>query len=463
MKKYLLVLAVLAFAAGFTISCKDPNPEPEPQEEEIDPSTLEKLSFSVPITDDDWVFSGKPYFIIHASNPNAVAVTVEAKVEIKTDKGKSVMTVTKEESIPANGEKDIRVAPDNNMDPGFYQARCMAKSLERNKVVRSFVFGVDPTSIVSAPDAQPDFNTFWESALAQLDAIPVNDESVRMIYISTVYSRKVYFVEMNSVPDGLSGDPVKIRGYYVEPQDGKKHPVLMHFFGYDSAPSGKMSLYSGVSADYAEFYLSHRGQYINARRADQRSDGIDEDFTNTYGDWFAFNFGQRDAYYYRGAFMDCVQAVRFMATQSVCDMNNVFAEGSSQGGALSYACAALSPIKLNAIAPNVAFLGDFPDYFQIVSWPGNTAKSHKGTMTDDEMYAFLSYFDTKNLATRISSTAVLATIGMQDGTCPPHTNIAPYNNLPHNDKEMHYYPEMQHSYPPGWDNMYLEFFKKHMK
>ena len=49
-------------------------------------------------------------------------------------------------------------------------------------------------------------------------------------------------------------------------------------------------------------------------------------------------------------------------------------------------------------------------------------------MTDEEMYAFLSYFDTKNLATRISA-SVIACSGLQDGTCPPHTNLAPYNNL----------------------------------
>jgi len=451
-KKLSLLLAAVAFSALMICGCKDPNPTPEP---EPDPSELEPLVLSVPVTD-NWVFSGKPTIVIHAENPNDYPMEFDGRVEIRTDKGASVTTVSRTLTIKAKGSEDVSFTTDEALPAGFYRARCVANK----KVPRLFVFGIDPTSIVSAPDYQSDFSTFWETALTQLEGIPMD---ARMEFIKTSGTRKVYFVEMNSVPDGLSGEPVKIRGYYVEPQDGNKHPVLLHFFGYDSRPPGKMSLAVGVSADYAEFYLSHRGQYINARKADQRADGINEDYENIYGDWFAFQFGQRDGYYYRGAFLDCVQAVRFMASQSVCDMNNVFAEGSSQGGALSYACAALSPYPLNAIAPNVAFLGDFPDYFQIVSWPGDTAKNNKGSMTDDEMYAFLSYFDTKNLATRITSTAVLATIGLQDGTCPPHTNIAPYNNLPHNDKEMHYYPEMQHSYPPGWDSMYLEFFKKHTK
>ena len=143
-------------------------------------------------------------------------------------------------------------------------------------------------------------------------------------------------------------------------------------------------------------------------------------------------------------------------------MSNVFAEGSSQGGAFSYAAAALSPYPLRAIAPCVAFLGDFPDYFKIVSWPANTARANKGSMTDEEMYAFLSYFDTKNLATRISC-AVIACSGLVDGTCPPHTNIAPYNNLLSTDKQYYFYPKLGHQIPGDWNRKYSDFFKERIK
>ena len=274
-------------------------------------------------------------------------------------------------------------------------------------------------------------------------------------------ARKAYFVEMQSVPDGLTGDPVTIRGYYLEPQDGKEHPVIMHFFGYDDQkPTSKVVCPSGgTDATYAEFYLSHRGQYINNRPASLRDpDDGKGDLENPYGDWFAIHFGDRDGYYYRGAFLDCVQAIRFIASRRTSDLGNIFAEGSSQGGALSYAAAALSSYPLKAIAPCVAFLGDYPDYFQIVDWPGNTARANKGSMTDEEMYRFLSYFDTKNLATRIHC-AVIACSGLMDETCPPHTNTAPFNNLPVTDKEMYYYPNMKHEIPSGWESKYKAFFK----
>ena len=445
---------ILTWAAALLFavcSCNKPLPEePEPQ-----PSELLDLKGTVPIVE-NWIFNAFPLINIQVENPNEVAVTITVSAIITTDTKMAVETLEQEVEVPALGTKEVSLTTSGKLDPGFYNARCLVGT----RTVRSFVFGIKPTEIVSAPDKQPDFDQFWDNAKQQLDAIDMNPELTEITSKSSS-SRKVYFVEINSVPDGPEGDPVVVRGYYLEPQDGKKHPVIMHFYGYDDQKANKLDCPSGGNGEFAEFYLSHRGQYINNRTADKRVPDGHGDFVNTYGDWFAFNFGNRDGYYYRGAFMDCVQAVRFMATRETSDMNNLFAEGSSQGGALSYAAAALSDIPFTAIAPNVAFLGDYPDYFKIVSWPGNVAKGYKGSMTDEEMYAFLSYFDTKNLATRISC-AVYATIGLQDSTCPPHTNIAPYNNLLSTDKEIHFYPEMQHSFPPNWTNDIMKFFKAHI-
>lgn len=208
---------------------------------------------------------------------------------------------------------------------------------------------------------------------------------------------------------------------------------------------------------YAEFYLSTRGQCINNRAADEREADGKGDFINTYGDWFAFNFGDKDSYYYRGAFMDCVQAIRFMATRTTSDMRNLFGEGQSQGGAFTYAAASLSDYPFRAIAPGIAFLGDYPDYFDIVNWPAYVAHENQGTMTDAEMFAFLSYFDTKNLATTISA-PTLACIGLQDNVCPPHTNIAPYNNLLSTDKELIFNPELMHQAGATWYSDMMAFF-----
>lgn len=457
MKKLFTLLSFLVLGAFLLTGCNTNQPD----EPEIDPDDLVALKCTVPVTD-NWIYDKRPSITIHVENLNEVKMTADAKVRINTDQMGIVTTVEKKGiEVPANGTADIVLTTDMDLDPGFYKAFPAVNG----KGVKTFNFGVSPFQIVSAPDMQPDFAKFWKDAADQLAAIEIKADLAELPTSFTSY--KLYFVEMQSIPDGLTGDPVIIRGYYLEPTDGKKHPVLMHFQGYDTL-SGRPSI--GIpsgTGEYAEFFLSHRGQYLNrATQAERekvfgKNDGKG-DFQNIYDDWFAFNFGNKDGYYYRGAFMDCVRAVQFMATRSTSDMTNLFAEGSSQGGALCYAAAALSNIPFSAIAPNVAFLGDFPDYFKIVTWPGDVAKAHKGSMSDEEMYAFLSYFDTKNLATRIDC-AVWATSGLQDGTCPSHTNVAPYNNLKSKDKSMTFYPQMQHSYPSTWTSDIDKFFKDRMK
>lgn len=460
MKKYLIyVLAALA-ALAFTVpGCK--TSDPDDQEQQIDPKDLKALKVEI-VTAGDRIFDSKPTFTVKINNPNDFKCAEKLRLLVFKDiKSEAVQEASEEREIevPKKG-LEVEITTKTDLAPGFYKASIFVGNIHQR-----VSFGISPFEIVSASDYQADFNEFWEAAKDQLKAIDMNAQLTEITAKSSA-ARKIYLVEMNSVPDGLTGEPVVVRGYYAEPQDGKKHPVIMHYFGYDEQkPTSKAYCpEGGSSSEFAEFWLSTRGQVVNNRAADKREPDGKGDFVNTYGDWFAFNFGQRDAYYYRGAFMDCIQGVRFMATRETSDMNNLFAEGSSQGGAFSYAAASLSDYTFTAISPCVAFLGDFPDYFQIVGWPANTAKENQGSLTDAEMYAFLSYFDTKNLATRIpASTAVLACSGLQDGTCPPHTNIAPFNNLATTDKEYYFYPEMGHSIPSDWTTKMWTFFKDRIK
>ena len=429
----------------------------EKKGEEVTPSKRD----TTVVEPENMIWSGKPYFNVPIANKESVEKQIPVRVRILTDTKKTLVDLFDTVQVAAGANKQYAMTTPDKMAPGFYRAICYVNEVN----VRSFAFGIDPFDIVSAPDKQPDFDAYWQGVKDQLAAVDMNPV-LKEITEKSSSARKVYLVEFYSVPDGAEGDPVKIRGYYCEPQDGAKHPVLLHFYGYDTQGSkAKCECPSGGNSQYAEFYLSHRGQYLNNRPATTHNPGIDEDCVNIYGDWLAYHFGDKDSYYYRGAFMDAVQAVRFMATRETSDMNKLFAEGSSQGGALCYACASLSDYPFTAITPNVAFLGDFPDYFQIVGWPAETYKKEAKElgMTDEEMFAFLSYYDTKNLATRISC-AVLATSGLMDGTCPPHTNIAPFNNLltPAEDKEYHFYPTMTHDYPKDWYSIIENFRKKYL-
>lgn len=448
-KHFSIFLTALVFLLG-ACGCEKPHSADEPQAYRIDTTVVEP---------EDLIWSKRPYFNVPVENTDSLRASMAIMVRITTDTKKMVVELFDTIEVGGRGKKSYAMTTKENLKPGFYRANCYVNG----KAVRNFNFGIDPFEIVSTPDKQPDYDMYWQGVKDQLAAVDMNAKLTEITSKSSS-GRKVYLVEMYSVPDGATGDPVKIRGYYCEPTDGAKHPVLIHFYGYDTQGSkARCECPSGGSSIYAEFYLSHRGQYLNNRPASTGNPGVEEDCENIYGDWLAYHFGDKDSYYYRGAFMDAVQAVRFMATRATSDMTKLFAEGSSQGGALCYACAGLSDYPFTAITPNVAFLGDFPDYFQIVGWPADTYKkeAQKAGMTEEEMFRFLSYYDTKNLATRIRC-GVLATSGLKDGTCPPHTNIAPYNNLltPAENKEYHFYPEMTHDYPKNWFSMIEQFRQK---
>ena len=60
---------------------------------------------------------------------------------------------------------------------------------------------------------------------------------------------------------------------------------------------------------------------------------------------------------------------------------------------------------------------------------------------------------------------IMACIGLKDNICPPHTNIAPFNNVltPMADKQMTFYPQMGHATPSDWDSRVKAFFKSYIK
>ena len=457
-KKYYVVLLSLVVLLG-ACGCekkKAGTDEPQQQEQsgEIDPLLIEK---SVLITD-NWVWSGKPKITIQITNDNTSAVAFGTRVDILTDKKDSVVTLTDSIKVDGKSQNSVVMTTQDNLEPGIYIAECYLDS----SIFRVFNFAIDPFEITSVNDKPEDFDQFWQDAKDQLAAIDMQAQLTEIPERSNEYG-KVYLVEMYSVPDGLSGAPVKIRGYYCEPLDGQKHPVILHFYGYDTQG------YTGpVDCPYAstnaEFYLSHRGQYLNNRPAGTNL-GVAEETVNIYGDWFRYNLGQKDNYYYRGAYMDVVQAIRFMATRSTSDMTKLFAEGSSQGGALTYVAAALSDYPFTAIAANVAFMGDFADAKDIESlayWEINDHYWVDGVPIEQSL-TYLPYFDIKHLTPRISC-AVLASSGLADNVCPARLNLVPFNNLatPADKKEYIIEPEMGHDFPADWWNKMSALFSKYM-
>lgn len=416
----------------------------------IDEEDLSKLQLSVPITN-NWVWNSPdvPVFTLNVTNPTMQNVNFGIQLLITDDKHTAHYDRDFGTNAIGAGETNTySLTPDVTLAPGFYEATIMAN----DEVARKFIFGVNPEQIVSAPDKQADFDTFWATAKTELAATD-GQYTLTEIPSKSTSRRKVYLLEMRSVGDG-TGEGI-VRAYYAEPTGNGNYPALIHYQGYDGGGTDTPWCMGGDDTpDYCEIIVSTRGQVINNRPP----------YTNAYGDWFVYGFGNKDTYYYRGAYMDCVRAIDFLCSREKVQRQNIFAEGASQGGAFTLAAAALSDGRLNAIAPAIPFMGDFPDYFQVANWPANTAIAKKNQlgMSDDDMYSMLSYFDTKNLATMISC-PVYMTYSLQDDVCPPHTNWAPYNNLVSTEKIYLTNPTLGHATSNAWWNIYHQFFTDHLK
>ncbi len=380
----------------------------------------------------DWVFEDDAEFnmVLAASERGASgAITFR----ITTDKGVELRRFVRNYTVAAGESQPLQLVVED-LDAGFYVATIFDDGIE----TKSFNFGVRPDDIVSPRDAKEDFWSFWERGLRELAEV---DPEYKLT-LSTELSgrlRNVYVVEMKS----WGGET--IRGYWAVPKAAGKYPVVVTYMGYASrvwAPSGNKG------GDRAEFILSIRGQGLNTPY-------------NTYGEWMCYGLDNKEHYYYRGAYLDTVRAIDFVASRPEVDTRCILIEGGSQGGALTLVAASLDRRVVGA-APYVPFLSDFRDYFEIVDWPASKyfAEAERLSISRDAMYDVLTYFDIKNLAEHITC-PVLMGFGLQDVICPPHTNFAGYNAIT-SSKQWIVFAEKGHNI--GFERRWLDareaFFRK---
>ncbi len=327
------------------------------------------------------------------------------------------------------------------LSPGFYTLSVDVDSKLVN-ISKSFNFGVEPEKIVSPADRPADFDNFWMRAKRELGAV---DPQFKLIHNDSLSTNKrdVYLVEMRSLGNVL------IRGWYARPKAQGKFPAILLLQGYSS----NIQLSWGYQGDdMAVFALNVRGH------------GNSKDNINTgFPGYLQSNIKDKEQYIYRGAYMDCIRAVDFLCSRDEVDSRYIVVEGGSQGGALSFATAALDNKRISLCIPAVPFLSDFPDYFKIAPWPANefTEFVNKNSSFGwNGVFETLRYFDIKNLAPWIKCPLMMS-IGLKDTTCPPHINFAAYNLLTC-PKNYYVFPEAGHGLPGEYTKLKYDWMQKEL-
>lgn len=401
----------------------------------------DKVTIEPAFAEPDRVLKGSNDVTIPVSLKNSFNKPFKGVVTFRvvSDFGKDISSQEKEITLKANKDNKVTfMIP--GIQPGFYKASVTFTS---EKVTRklNFMFGYEPEKIVSPPNPQPDFANYWSRAKRELAAVEPQFKLTKIDSLCTS-RRNIYLVEMRSLGNIL------IRGWYSVPTAPGKHPAVMQVQGYSST----------IVPEYVDYGDDIIGFGLNIRGHGNSKDDINPGFPG----YLQYFLSDKELYIYRGAYMDCVRGVDFLFSRPEVDTTRVAVEGASQGGALTYATAALNNTRIRVCAPQVPFLSDFEDYFKVAVWPGNEFINYvevEKKMTWDQVYNTLSYIDIKNLAGWIKAPMIMG-VGLVDDVCPPHINFAAYNQVKP-EKTYIVYPTSGHGLPEDFYKQKMAFIRSH--
>jgi cephalosporin-C deacetylase len=274
------------------------------------------------------------------------------------------------------------------------------------------------------PDREepPDFDTFWETTLAEARAFPLDAEFEPVdCGLETLDAFDVTF-------NGYGGQPIK--GWFLLPRQRQEPlPCVVEFIGYGGGRGFATDWLLWASAGFAHLVMDTRGQGSSWQKGDT-PDPEPEGSNPHYPGFMTRGVLDPKTYYYRRVFTDGVRAVEAAKTNPAVDVERVAVTGGSQGGGITIAVGGLEP-SVKVVMPDVPFLCHYRRATEIVdSYPYQEialfCKTHRDKI--DTVFNTLSYFDGVNFAARTKAHALFST-GLMDQTCPPSTVFAAYNHF----------------------------------
>ena len=295
-----------------------------------------------------------------------------------------------------------------------------------------------------------DFDDYWSRALAELDTVDL-DVSVDPVAHPTPIA-DAYDLHFT----GVGG--ARIYAKYLRPRSSGPHPGVVLFHGYSMRSADWFDLIPYAAQGFAVLAMDCRGQ-----------GGRSIDVAHVVGYTLQGHIirgldGRPEDLLYRSIFLDTVAATRVLAGLPEVDGDRIGTAGASQGGGLSLACAALSPL-VRATATVYPFLCDYQRVWELGLAENAYAELREYLRRFDpthervtEMFTRLGYIDVQHLAPRITVPVLMFT-GLEDMVCPPSTQFAAYNAIP-GTKDVVFYPDYAHEDLPGANDRILTFLSQ---
>lgn len=272
----------------------------------------------------------------------------------------------------------------------------------------------------SPPIEEPiDFDGFWQETLA---LSPPRELDLRRVP-GPFEDVDVFDVRFS----GFGGDPIS--GWLLTPSR-RVGPLaaIVEFKGYGEGRGLPHERLHWVSAGYAHLIMDTRGQGSmwgsGGVTADPHGSGPAASGVLTRG------IESPHGYYYRRLITDAANAVASVALIDGVDADQIVTAGSSQGGALAIAAAALVP-RVSAVLADVPFLAHLARAVGLAT-DGPYLELERYLAVHREaaasVFSTLSYFDVANFASRVQAPGFYS-VALQDRTCPPSTVYAALNRM----------------------------------
>ena len=274
--------------------------------------------------------------------------------------------------------------------------------------------------------APEDLSVFWSDTIEELARTPIN-HALEEAPGQSARDFDTHLVRM----DSFQGK--RIRAWYSVPKDsqpGGKLPAILAVPGYGGDKVIPTNL---VMAGFAVLTLFPRAQGESRQEWD-----LD------YGTKLTYHVTDKEKYYYRGGYMDCLRGLDFLSEQPEIDVGRLGMWSRSQGGGFTLATASLDR-RLRVAVAEEPFLCNFPESVKITSNPYRVLCDYLAEQPDLRQSAMdtLAYFDPLNLVQNITC-PTLVDIGMKDETCPYHTIMPVFDNITA-PKGLNVYPDLAHS------------------
>jgi len=275
---------------------------------------------------------------------------------------------------------------------------------------------------------------FWEQTRAALAEVKM-EATVEPVEQSDVFTmeggvktRTIFRVIMSSF------EGRRIRAWYTVPTGqppSRGWPAIMEVPGYGGILPLPVHL---VQYGYVTLSLYPRSQGESLKEWQIES-----------GTRLVYHVTDRERYYYRGAYMDCVRGVDFLHSRPEIDTSRIGVWGFSQGGGLSLATAALDH-RVSAAVAGVPWLCNFPVAAEITTAPYVELRNYVAQHPEDRdrALATLAYFDQLNLAEAIACPTLIGS-AINDEVHPLRTVMPVFEKI-RSLKSIIVYPDLEHEY-----------------